>query len=178
MRPGEGSQFRVTSRTGLRLAGPVGGVPVRPRRTHAPINHQMGDRLAVAHFSSGRLGARPPPPVGRGLAAAPAARGPERGAKGAVASESVPLREVQRGFDLERMEQSLYVRLNGSHSGRASLRDLAQDDSRGADNPTGPVRVRRVRGGAAPDPLQAHLPPVRVHPRLLRPLMWWLVMSD
>jgi len=88
------------------------------------------------------------------------------------------LRRVYGGFDLERLEQSLYVRLNGSHSGRASLRDPAEDDSRGADNPTGPVRVRRVRGGAAPDPLQAHLPPVRVHPRLLRPLIRWLVISD
>ena len=74
--------------------GPVGGVPVRPRRTHAPINHQMGDRLAVAHFSSGRpdtslrhphagqarrsrgrrnLGCR-----GRGPGSAPARAGPER----------------------------------------------------------------------------------------------------
>jgi len=45
--------------------GPVVGHPIRPRSLHASINHQMGDRLAVAKFSSGRMGARPPPPVGR-----------------------------------------------------------------------------------------------------------------
>ena len=137
---------------GVRVAAASARPPGGEMRHRQPVSH-LNDLLMREVSEDGWGGRRQDPPIQVGVTRWPL------------------LRRVYGGFDLERMEQSLYVRLNGSHSGRAFLRDPAQDDSRGADNPTGPVRVRRVRGGAAPDPLQAHLPPVRVHPRLLRPVV-------